>query len=293
MNQQPPTTHLFTLHSRNWQDNTYVYPVISRRSKGLSVGINLNIDKRCNFACVYCCVDRSDIACRTEVDVKVLEQELDDMLGWVESGDIWQTPPFDHTPPALRRFNDVAFSGNGEPTASAAFAPACELTVKLLQQHHLPDAKIVVITNATLLQRPNVREALAYLDGHHGEIWAKLDAGNEKQYQQIVRSAIPLSRVVENIQSAGQSRAIVIQSMFLAMGEQPPSAADLADYVQRLCELRQGGCHIKLVQVYTIARPVFAVDITPLSNQQLDHIVSLIRAAGLPAEPYYAIPANR
>ena len=45
------TINLFTLHSRNWQTNRYVYPVISRRSKGLSIGVNLNPDKVCNFDC--------------------------------------------------------------------------------------------------------------------------------------------------------------------------------------------------------------------------------------------------
>ncbi len=52
-------TTLFTQHSRSWQSNRYVYPVISRRSKGLSIGVNLNPDKVCNFDCVYCCVDRT------------------------------------------------------------------------------------------------------------------------------------------------------------------------------------------------------------------------------------------
>ena len=45
-------------HSRLFEQNLYVYPVLSRRSRGISVGINLNPDKVCNFDCVYCQVDR-------------------------------------------------------------------------------------------------------------------------------------------------------------------------------------------------------------------------------------------
>ena len=45
-------------HSRVFRDLIFVYPVISRRSQGLSIGVNLNPDKRCNFDCVYCEVDR-------------------------------------------------------------------------------------------------------------------------------------------------------------------------------------------------------------------------------------------
>lgn len=51
-------------HTRVYRDFTYVYPVISRRSGGLSVGINLNPDKVCNFDCVYCEVDRKTPASR-------------------------------------------------------------------------------------------------------------------------------------------------------------------------------------------------------------------------------------
>ena len=49
-------------HPRTFQENRFVYPVLSRRSHGLSVGINLNPDKICNFDCIYCQVDRTSQA---------------------------------------------------------------------------------------------------------------------------------------------------------------------------------------------------------------------------------------
>jgi wyosine [tRNA(Phe)-imidazoG37] synthetase (radical SAM superfamily) len=227
----------------------------------------------------------------------VLREELDAMLALVSTGQIWQTPPLDATPPALRRLNDIAFSGNGEPTSSAAFFPSCQLAVELLAQYQLTGTKIVTITNATLLDRPAVQKAMAFLDAHNGEIWAKLDAGNEAMYQRIVRSSIPFRRVLDNILLAGRAREIVIQSMFLRFNDQEPTETEIADYARRLAELRDGGCRIRLVQAYTIARPVFESHIAPLPNASLDAIVSQVRALGIPAEAYYyaaprANPAN-
>src|SRR4051812_38196905 len=124
---------LFTQHSRSWRDNRFVYPVISRRSKGLSIGVNLNPDKVCNFDCIYCCVDRTVPAIIREVDLGVLRDELAHMLELVKSGDLFGQPPFDQTPSHLKRLNDVAFSGDGEPTSFQQFAAACELSASLLQ----------------------------------------------------------------------------------------------------------------------------------------------------------------
>src|SRR5207253_10281927 len=112
-----PKLKLYTEHARTWQANRYVYPVISRRSQGLSIGVNLNPDKVCNFDCIYCCVDRSEPPVVREVDLAVLRDELDHALTLADSGEIFQVPPLDQTPPPLRRLNDVAFSGDGEPTS--------------------------------------------------------------------------------------------------------------------------------------------------------------------------------
>ena len=56
--QTPPVHPLHGRHERSFEANRFVYPVLSRRAGGLSVGINLNPDKICNFDCIYCQVDR-------------------------------------------------------------------------------------------------------------------------------------------------------------------------------------------------------------------------------------------
>src|SRR3954467_15145571 len=96
---------LFTQHSRSWQTNRYVYPVISRRSKGLSIGVNLNPDKVCNFDCIYCCVDRRAPPAVRDVNMTVLRDELEHMLHLAVSGEIWNYPSFDSAPAELRRLN--------------------------------------------------------------------------------------------------------------------------------------------------------------------------------------------
>jgi wyosine [tRNA(Phe)-imidazoG37] synthetase (radical SAM superfamily) len=281
------SVNLFTLHSRKWQENRYVYPVISRRSKGLSIGVNLNPDKVCNFDCIYCCVDRTKPATIREVDLDVLRDELQDMISWAASGEIWKTPPFDQTAPELRRINDVAFSGDGEPTAYPKFGEACALAAGLLQQACLPDVKIVVITNATLFHRPAVQEALEFLDRHNGEIWAKLDAGTQEYYRLVERTSIPLQRVLDNILDAGRKRPIVIQSLFMNVNGQPPAMTEIEAFTQRLRDLVAGGCQIKLVQVYTVARTTAEAYVTPLESSQLDQISAQVREIPLPVETYY------
>jgi wyosine [tRNA(Phe)-imidazoG37] synthetase (radical SAM superfamily) len=280
------TTPLFTQHSRHWRENLYVYPVISRRSRGLSIGVNLNPDKICNFDCVYCCVDRTVPPVVRDVDMEVLRGELDRMIQLARSGELFAHAPLDQTPPELRRLNDVAFSGDGEPTAAREFPEACRVAADLLGKHGFADAKIVVITNATLLSRPAVREALAFLDQHKGEIWAKLDAGTEAYYRQVERTSIPLEQVLANILDAGRTRPIVIQSLFMTLHGKGPDDAEISAYVGRLKDLAAAGCRIKLVQVYTVARWTTEPFVGALPKTELDNITAAVGRAGFKVESY-------
>lgn len=279
--------NLFTLHSRNWQTNRYVYPVISRRSKGLSIGVNLNPDKVCNFDCIYCCVDRTVPSDVKDVDLSILKDELKQLVDVAASGEIWTLPPFDQTKPELRRINDIAFSGDGEPTSYKEFRGACDLAASLLQQACLPEVKLVVITNATLFHRPAVQDALDFLDHHNGEIWAKLDAGTEAYYRLVERTSIPLQRVLDNILLAGRARPLVIQSLFMNINGEPPSDSEIDAYISRLNDLVAGGCRINLVQIYTIARSTAESYVTPIDPAPLDALSDRVRVTGLPVETYY------
>jgi wyosine [tRNA(Phe)-imidazoG37] synthetase (radical SAM superfamily) len=283
-------TPLFSRHPRQWRSNRYVYPVISRRSRGLSIGVNLNPAKDCNFGCVYCSVDRTVPPAVREVDLAVLREELDGMLGLAASGELFAEEPFDQTPPGLRRLNDVAFSGDGEPTASPFFPEACRLAVEVMATHGLAEGetpvKVVVITNATLFHRPEVAAALAFLDQHHGEIWAKLDAGADEYFRRVNRCRMPLQRILDNLLAVGRLRPIVIQSLFLRLAGASPTEDEIAAYLDRLRELMSGGCRIALIQVYTTARSTADTAASPLDHRQLNAIADRVRALGLTAEVF-------
>src|SRR5437763_6556886 len=171
-------------HRRTFQDNVYVYAVVSRRSKGVSIGVNLNPDKVCNFDCVYCQVDRKTPPVVRDVEVPRLLQELEEMLDLVASGELFEHERFRQTPPALRRLNDIAFSGDGEPTTCPEFLEVVQSVAAIKQRRGLDAVKLVLITNATMLHRPRLCEALGILDANNGEIWAKLEAGTEAYYHQ-------------------------------------------------------------------------------------------------------------
>ena len=282
-------SNLFTAHSRSWQGNRYVYPVISRRSKGLSIGINLNPDKVCNFGCLYCCVDRTEPPSIRDVDLGMVRDELDRLLAAALSGDLFTGGPFEATPLPLRRLNDVAFSGDGEPTTYARFGEACRVAAEALLSQGAGDGRvrIVVITNATLLHRPAVRDALAYLDTCHGEIWAKLDAGTEAYFRAVERTQVPFQRVLDNIRDAGRVRPIVIQSMFLRLGGAGPTSQEIKAYLQRLRELTDAGCQIRQVQVYTVARRTASPEVGALEDERLDEIAGAVCESGILAEAFH------
>jgi wyosine [tRNA(Phe)-imidazoG37] synthetase (radical SAM superfamily) len=275
-------------HRRAFAENRYVYAVVSRRSKGVSLGINLNPDKVCNFDCVYCQVDRTTAPVVRTVDEQRLLEELDDLLDLVTSGELFENERFHSTPPALRRLNDIAFSGDGEPTTYPRFLEIVRAVAERKRQRGLNDVKLVLISNATMFQRPQVREALAVLDENNGEIWAKLEAGTEAYYHQIDRTTIPYRHVLDNITAAAQVRPIVIQALFLRIHDNPPTPEELEAFCDRLNEIVQAGGRIKLVQVYTVARMPAESYVDALSAAEVDGIVDLVeKRTGLLAEAYY------
>ena len=89
-----PTHQLHTAHERSFDDYRYVYPVLSRRSGGMSIGVNLNPDKVCNFDCIYCQVDRREQSETTFVGMERLLEELRELLPRVATGKIFATEKF-------------------------------------------------------------------------------------------------------------------------------------------------------------------------------------------------------
>lgn len=281
-------TRWFSRHPRRWRGYRYVYPVISRRAGGLSIGVNLNPDRACNFNCVYCQVDRSVPCVAQPVDCEQLRDELSDMLAAVHQSSFWEQPEFVGLPAAYRRVADIAFAGDGEPTACPMIDHIVAAAAYLRRAHGLHDAGLVLMTNATLLDRPAVQRALTTLDDHGGEVWAKLDAGDEAHYQQMNRSHVPFATVLRHIAACGRARPIVIQTMLAQLGDQPMSKAQFDRYLDRLCALRTQRCRIKRVQLYTIARNPAEHGATAVPAATLHRLARRLRRRlpDLPAEVF-------
>jgi wyosine [tRNA(Phe)-imidazoG37] synthetase (radical SAM superfamily) len=276
-------------HRRLWLDFDYCYPVLSRRSKGLSLGVNLNPDKVCNFGCVYCEVDRNTPPKRRDIDLDQLEREMDLLLELGASGRIFEIFPFDGTPAEQRRLNDIAFSGDGEPTTAPEFLAAVERLAQLKWRRALHQVKMVLITDASRLQAREVVQALDVLDANQGEIWAKLDAGTDAYYQEIARTLVPFERILQNLEVTARLRPLIIQSLFLEWNGQGPARGEIAAYCERLNQIQRMGGKLQAIQVYTVARPTPEPSAKPLKAAALDAIAAQIKDAlpSIPLEVYY------
>lgn len=276
-------------HRRVWLDFDYCYPVISRRSRGLSLGVNLNPDKVCNFGCVYCEVDRRTPPKRRDIDLDQLEREMEVLLGLGASGRIYDFPPFSATPEEQRRLNDIAFSGDGEPTTAPEFLPAVERLAQLKWRLGLHEVKLVLITDASRLQAREVVQAMDVLAANQGEVWAKLDAGTEAHYQAVARTLVPFERILQNLEVTARLRPLTLQSLFLEWQGQGPSTEEVAAYCGRIQQILRMGGRIQAIQLYTVARPTPEPAARPLTAAALDAVAAQVKDAlpTLPLEVHY------
>lgn len=287
---EPGTSHyeLYQNHDRFWMDYDYVYPVLSRRSRGISVGINLNPAGDCNFRCVYCQVDPARTRKLASFDLEKLRQELRTCVAYAVSGRIFEDEIFRDVPPGLRRVNDVAFSGDGEPTISPVFARAvaiaADVRLKLMEYGHpeemrqaANEMKLVLITNATRFRQPEVQRALETLMANNGEIWAKLDAGTEAYYEKIDRSRVPFSEILAGITDVAKQNPVVLQTLFCRMDGQGPTAGEIAAYCARIRDILAAGGAIHHIQLHSVCRRTAVAACTRLEPPLLEQIAAEIR----------------
>ncbi|TWT56686.1 Radical SAM superfamily protein [Thalassoglobus neptunius] len=284
-----PSVRQHRSHPRQYEQNRFVYPVLSRRSKGISIGVNLNPDKVCNFDCIYCQVDRRSESVTQFVEFEQLFDELAGMLEFVSSGEIFTDPRFADVPSEFQRLNDIAFSGDGEPTTYRNFDEIIERAAQLKASLGLDAVKMVLITNASMFHRPVVQRGLKLLDENQGEIWAKLDAGTSEYFQLVDRTKIRFQQVLDNILDASRVRPLVIQSLFMRVHGEPPTSEEIEAYIDRLKDVLESGGQLSLVQVYTVARQPAESFVAPLLNEEVDAIAERVRTrTGLAVESYYS-----
>ncbi len=245
-----------------------LYPALSRRAGGLSLGINLFPDgKHCSFDCAYCEVlpDRHGPA----FSIAALENEL---ALWAESSTA-------AGPSASGLPLDLAFAGDGEPTLSPFLAAAIEsaAAARVRWPGIFGAAKLVLITNSTGFLDAAVVGALHEAVDRHGlEIWAKLDAGTEAWYRRIDRRGPDFEGLFDALLSFARRSPLTIQSMFCALSSDSTSAdaalppeTEIAAWSRRLVALAEGGASIEGIQVYTQSRPSPHGLTSPLDDESL------------------------
>jgi wyosine [tRNA(Phe)-imidazoG37] synthetase (radical SAM superfamily) len=187
-------------------------------------------------------------------------------------------------PEELLQLRHVALSGDGEPTLCPNFEEAVEAVVHVRALGEF--FKLVLITNATELDRPQVQEGLSHFT-RSDEIWAKLDGGSQAYLDKVSKVHVPLEKIMANIIAVGRQRPVVIQSLFPAVhGEEPPEQ-EIAAFAARLLELKRGGAEISLVQIYSATRPAPRSEYGHLSLKSLSRITHAVRdVTGLKAEVF-------
>ncbi|TSA48292.1 MAG: radical SAM protein [Nitrosomonadales bacterium] len=243
--------HLLNIsdHSRDSAGLRYIYPVISRRAGGVSIGINLNVNNACNWACIYCQVPNLTRGGPPPVDLVLLEKELRDFLHEAVDGDFMAQ----HVPLEARRLADIAFSGNGEPTSAVEFPATVEMVGKVLAQFGLLEQlKIRLITNGSLLYRPEVREGIRRIGELDGEIWFKVDRATSDGIRQVNGVNLSVEAVRGSLEKCSALAPTWVQTCFFAIDGEPPSDAERAAYLSLIGTV-QG--RIQGVHLYGLARP--------------------------------------
>jgi len=249
-------------HDRDAAHMTYVYPVVSRRAGGVSVGINLNPNNACNWRCIYCQVPDLKRGAAPEIDLKQLEAELTALLNDIVHGDFMQT----RVPEGARRLNDIALSGNGEPTSAKAFPEVIQLIGRVMKRFGLVNKiKLVLITNGSLIAREPVQLGLKRMAKLNGEVWYKLDSATREGMARINNTRQSLKKTAEHIALAATLCPTSLQTCVFAQNGLPPSAAEQQAYLDFLARLIAQGVKLNGVLLYGIARPSLQPEATQLS----------------------------
>jgi len=265
-------------HHRALDGFMYVYPVLSRRAGGVSVGINLNPNNACNWQCVYCQVPGLIRGSAPEIDLARLETELRAFLAALCRGD-WLRH---NAPEGARTLRDIAFSGNGESTSAREFADAVALVARLHAEFDLgPAVALRLITNGSLLGQARVQEGIRRLGQAGGEVWFKVDAGKRDIIERINGVRLAPKTIARHLGTCAALCPTWVQTCVFRWDGLPPDDSDLDAW----CDvLTSAGATLSGVLLYGVARPSrqpAGARISPLSAEELDRIAMIVKEKGL------------
>lgn len=272
-------------HNRDVSGLTYIYPVVSRRAGGVSIGINLNINNACNWRCLYCQVPNLTRGAPPPINLELLENELRNFLQSIVHGDFMQR----YVAEGDRKLQDIAFSGNGEPTSAKEFPEVLNIVEKLLNEFDLLNPanahpiKVRLITNGSLMDKPHVLESMKHLARINGEVWFKADAGTSEGAAKINDVNINIPSVINRIKACAEACPTFVQTCMVAIDDIAPIEEEVAAYIALLSEVKET---IQGVHLYGLARPSMQAEaprLSRLSPEWLESVAEKIRLIGLKA----------
>jgi wyosine [tRNA(Phe)-imidazoG37] synthetase (radical SAM superfamily) len=268
----------FQRHGRIFENYTYCYPVISRRSGGLSIGINLSRRKECNFDCPYCQVDRKEISLEPRsIDLSLVKKELLALVGDSISKELFFHPRFEGTSESYKLLRDISLSGDGEPTTSKYFSAVADLVMEICTNYKDKGITIkpVVITNGSMLHKESIRVVLKNMVKLGGGPWIKLDASTETEFSKVAESKIPYNTILENILIYSKEDPAILQ-MILYLDENKVESFHSNSMVERLLELQNKGANFQFIQLYTLSRKTRIGDLSPVSKERLEEVAKIL-----------------
>lgn len=259
-------------HDRNIFDSKYVYPVVSRRAGGLSLGVNLNTNNACNWQCIYCEIPNLTRGGPEPIEVELLKDELKFWIDQIINSNFLK----ENTPPGTT-FADVAISGNGEPTAAPEFLDVLEIIIACLKEHKLIDKiPVRLITNGSFISKK--KECLNIFNRYHGEVWFKIDAANEGSIKLINQVNLDPNSMINNLKTCAEACQTVIQTCLLKINHQVPTNDFLKNYSRLIKPYEK---LIKKIDLYSLARPSLQnnqdITIERLSLDELNNIKNILQ----------------
>jgi len=245
-------------------DSIVFGPVRSRRL-GASLGMNLLPPDRkvCSFNCVYCecgwtdSIDSDMLPSRGQVQA-ALEYKLKKMISGGEGLDV------------------ITFAGNGEPTLHPDFSGIIDDTIEL-RNTYFPNADIAVLSNATMLHRPDVVAALKRVDKNILKLDSAFEATINALNQPLIR--FDLKKLVDRLMAF--EGKLIIQSLFVrgsinGIPVDNTTPAEISAWLKLVDQIRPSE-----VMIYTIARDTPANDLKKLSEEELNGIAQKVEMLGI------------
>ncbi len=261
-------------HRRDSAGLTYVYPVLSRRAGGVSVGINLNPNNACNWRCIYCQVPDLKRGPAPKIVVREIESELRGLLGEYRA--------------AGTAIKDIALSGNGEPTSAREFEQVISRIAVVMRDFDLTGKiKLVLITNGSLIHRQAVQAGLRLMAQNGGEVWFKLDRATREGVRRVNDVNISIEKVVSNLRLCAALCPTWLQTCMFAIDGSVPDAGERRAYLDLLRRFVSEGVSLGGVLLYGIARvsqQPEAERLSPVSAEWLRELGREIEAIGLPVK---------